>query len=103
VSIVPGSLEFPNLRIVLAEQSADSWYQWHEDFVVEGHNGEDKEKNGLLTLLSSNLQSELATVRFFNLGIFRLSQVKSEANSDQISRVAADLYCERMDFIYQAV
>jgi hypothetical protein len=34
---------------------------------------------------------------FFNLGIFKLAPEKQEANSDQIRRVVAELYCERME------
>jgi hypothetical protein len=42
----PTSLEFPNLRIALAESGAQSWIDWYEDFVLKGNNGEDREKNG---------------------------------------------------------
>lgn len=33
----------------------------------------------------------------YNLGIFRIASDKSEASKDQIKRVTADLYCERME------
>jgi phage tail-like protein len=94
----PGKLEFPNLRITLAEVAAQSWIDWHEDFVIKGNNDSTKERTGSLILLSPNVQQELARINFYNLGIFRLAPTRSEANADQIKRVTAELYCERMEF-----
>jgi hypothetical protein len=94
----PGKLEFPNLRITLAETSAQSWMDWHEDFVIKGNNDAGKERNGSLIFLSPNLQQELARINLYNLGIFRLAPSRAEANADQIKRVSAELYCERMEF-----
>jgi phage tail-like protein len=93
----PGKLEFPNLKITLMESSAKSWFDWFEDFVIKGNNGDAKEKNGSITLLSANLKEELLRIDLFNLGIFRIGQDKTEANSDRITSVTAHLYCERME------
>lgn len=46
---------------------------------------------------SANLADELLRIDLFNLGIFRLGHDKGEANSDKISTVTAQLYCERME------
>jgi len=97
----PGKLEFPNLKISFAEVNAQNWIDWHEDFVIRGNNDEGREKTGSLTLLSPNRSDELCTVNFYNLGIFKITPDKSEANADQIKRVTAELYCERMEFQYQ--
>lgn len=94
----PGNIEFPNLKISLPELAVMSWFDWFDDFVVKGNNSEDKEKNGTLTFLAPNLKDELLTIKFFNLGIFRLAGDKTEANSDKIKLVTAELYCERMEF-----
>jgi len=99
-SIEPGKLEFPNLKITLAEREVETWAAWHEDFVINGNNGQDFEKTGALVFLSPNRKDELGRVNFYNLGIFKLSADKSEANADQIKRVTAELYCERMEFVY---
>lgn len=99
---VPGKLEIPNLKITLPESFAQSWFDWFEDFVIKGNCGEDQEKSGRLVFLSQNLQDELAEIRFFNLGIFKLTTDPAQANSDAIKRVTAELYCERMEFVYQA-
>jgi phage tail-like protein len=92
----PGKLEIPNLKITLSQIAAQSWYDWHEDFVIKGNSFEDKEKSGQLVFLSPDLKSELLTIKFFNLGIFKLTDDKATA-TDQIPRVSADLYVERME------
>ena len=97
-AIEPGRIEFPNLTISLAETAAQTWMDWFEDFVVKGNHGEKNEKTGALVFLSPNRQTELGRVNFFNLGIFKLASAKGNANEDQIRRVTAHLYCERMEF-----
>jgi phage tail-like protein len=99
-SIEPGKLEVPNLKITLSERTVETWAAWHEDFVINGNNGQDFEKTGALVFLSPNRKDELGRINFYNLGIFKLSADKSEANADQIKRVTGELYCERMEFVY---
>jgi len=94
---VPGRLEFPNLTITLPEVSAPTWQAWFEDFVINGLNDDKHERNGALIFLSPNRQTELGRVNFFNLGIFKLAPAKAEAAVDQIARMTAALYCERME------
>jgi hypothetical protein len=94
----PGKLEFPNLTITLAEKGAESWLAWHDAFVVQGKNDQKSEKNGSLTLLSPNLKEELATIRFYNMGIFSLKSEKAEANNEAIRHLVAELYVEKMEF-----
>lgn len=99
----PTSVEFPNLLITLAEISAESWLKWHEDFVIKGNNGSDQEKSGALTLLAPNRQSALARINLAGLGIFKITRDKVEASSDQIKRVAAGLYVEKMEYLYKDI
>jgi len=98
----PGKLEFPNLRITLADVTADTWRKWFDEFVVKGNNGETNEKNGTLVLLQPNQDraKPLCTIILHNLGIYKLERDKQQANADQIKRVTAELYCERMEFQY---
>jgi hypothetical protein len=93
----PGRLEFPDLAITLAESSAKSWFDWFEDFVIKGNSGETTEKNGSIAFLSANLADELLRIDLFNLGIFKIGADKTEANSDRLTTVTAQLYCERME------
>ena len=64
----PPKLEFPNLKITLSEVDAQSWIDWHNDFVIMGKNSEADEKSGSLVFLSPDRQTELGRVNFFNLG-----------------------------------
>jgi len=98
--IVPGRVEFPNLRITLAEVSAESWAAWHQSFVIDGNNDESQEKGGSLVFLSADRKTELAEIRLFNLGIFRLRPERVEGGAEAVRRVTAELYCERMEFHY---
>jgi hypothetical protein len=96
----PGKLEFPNLRVTLAESAAKTWLDWHEDFVIKGNCGDDQEKNGSLTFLSPDLKHELMRLDFFHLGIFRLAPEKPEPQAEGIKKLVAGLYCEWMELVY---
>jgi len=98
----PAHLEIPNLVITFPESHADDFYKWHEDFVIKGNNGDDKEKTGTLEYLTPNLQETLFTLNFRHLGIFKLTPEKVEAGSENIRRIKAEMYCEEMDFTFQA-
>jgi hypothetical protein len=89
-------LEFPNPRIELATVSAESWRTWFRSFVIDGNSSAMNEKSGTLSFLAPNLSTVLATLSFQNLGIFRLEDAPPDASAE-ITRVVADLYCERME------
>jgi hypothetical protein len=96
----PASLEIPNLVITTAESHSEELYKWHEDFVIKGNNGDEKEKGATLEYLTPDLKTVLFTVTFQHLGIFKLSPDKVEAGSENIRRVKAEMYCEEMTFKY---
>jgi len=112
---VPASVETPNLVVVFPESHSKSLSDWHEDFVIRGNNGNDHEKSGALEFLSPDGQTVLGTIRFFNLGIFRLvpdtatpkncdcelcRTVVAGANSRDAGRwLKAEMYCERMELM----
>jgi hypothetical protein len=98
----PGKLEFPALKFTVAEVTAQSYLDYFEDFVIRGNNTEDKEKTGSLTFLSANREKELLRLDFFNMGIYKLTPDKSEANDDKIKRVSVEFYCERIVLNYLA-
>jgi len=97
----PGKLDFPALKLSLAEVTAQSWLDYFENFVLKGNCHEDQEKSGSLTLLTANREKPLMTVNMFNMGIYKITPDKSEANADQIKRVSVELYCERMELAYE--
>jgi phage tail-like protein len=93
----PGKVEFPNLRVELAEVTAATWHEWHEDFVVKGNNDDAHEKSGTIVFLTPNRQEELARINLFNVGIFALRRRPATAATEKVARVVAELYCERME------
>lgn len=95
----PGKLEFPNLKITIAEAKSETWRDWFDDFVVRGNNSAQNEKNGSLTFLSPNLKDTLAQITFSNTGIFKFARDKVESGSENIRRVQAELYVEHMQLI----
>ena len=95
----PARLEFPNLKITMAATGAQTWDAWHDDFVIKGNAGDDREKNGAVVYLDQSTREELGRVNLFNCGIFRLAPVNAEAGRETTARMAAELYCERMDFV----
>lgn len=92
-------LDFPNLRVTLAQVAAQSWIEWHEDFVSRGNNDDAHERQGALVLLSS-AQQELCRIHLFNLGIFRIAPASVNTASESPTPMLADLYCERMEFSF---
>lgn len=95
----PASLEFPNLKISLPEAYAEQFADWHEDFVIKGNNGQDKEKTGALEYLDPTQTKVLLAISIHNLGIFKYEpDALSENNSDKIRHVKAEMYCEEIRF-----
>lgn len=97
----PASLEFPNLVVTLAESSSGSFYDWHEDFVIRGYNGDERERGGSLEY-SDQQGRPFFTLTFQNLGVFKVAPDKAEAGGEGIRRVKAEMYCEQMKFDFSA-
>lgn len=95
---VPGKLTFPNLKITVSEDGADSWRQWADDFLVKGNNDSSHEKTGRLTFYSKDLSKPLATIVFHNLGICKLERVERDGKAEAIEAISVELYCEQMEF-----
>lgn len=90
-------IDFPGLRVSIAESGAATWRAWHEELVVKGSNDEGGEKSGALVLLDPTMKGEIGRVALAGLGIYRLAREKAEANVDAVARVVAEVYCERME------
>ncbi|VVB89282.1 T4-like virus tail tube protein gp19 [uncultured archaeon] len=94
----PGYLEIPNLVVTLADSKSQPFYDWFEDFVINGNNGDNMEKSGTLEYISPNLQKTFFTLRFEHIGIFKLAAEKVESGNENIRRVKAEMYIENMKF-----
>jgi hypothetical protein len=98
--VTPGAgspIDFPGLRIVLSEAGADTWRDWHQQFVVKGMNDDGQERSGALVLLDPTMKQDVGRIELTGLGIHRLAPARAEAGQEGIARVVADLYCERME------
>jgi hypothetical protein len=91
--VAPG---FPNLRITVAEESAESWIKWHEDFALKGNNSPDKEKSGDLELLDLDRKYPLLTLHFKGLGVFAFLPASRGPGDDQTHYACFDLYSNGM-------
>jgi hypothetical protein len=90
-------IEFPNLKLSISQEMWGTWSDWYNDFVVNGRNDDQHEKNGAIVFLGPDMKAELGRIALSNCGIFRLANDSMEANSDKIKRFTAELYCERME------
>ena len=72
------------------------WSAWFDEFVVKGSNDDQHELSGAIVLLAPDRKQELARVELQQVGIFALRRDSAEAGRDQVARVVAELYCERM-------
>jgi SAM-dependent methyltransferase len=98
----PSHLEVPNLVVTLPDAAAQSFYDWHEDFVIKGNNDKSREKSGALEFLAPNLQDVLFKLTLSNLGIFSLKSVPSGTGIATIRQVQAEMYCEQISFEYSS-
>ena len=100
VEVEPSTLQIPNVVVTVAEAHAGDFLAWHDDFVVKGNNGQDREKEGKLEFLSANRQDVLFTLSLHGLGIFRIGRVKETSGTAAVASVEAHMYCESMSFSY---
>ena len=95
----PSRFDYSNLGIVFSASTLATWQSWFNDFVVGGLNGQDKERNGRLTLLASNGVTELAVLQLHKMGIYRLDpDNEPPAGADAVQHARAELYVEAMNF-----
>jgi hypothetical protein len=96
----PTSLEYPNLTFTFSMANATPWFDWHQEFIIDGTNGRAKEKTGSITVLAQDLQKELFEVDLRGLGVVDVMTERSDnsAAQDTIRRVKAEVYCEEMSF-----
>jgi hypothetical protein len=94
----PAHLEFSDLVVTLADSAAQSFYHWHQDFLIQGNNSEDKEKSGTLEFLDQSLNKTLFTLSFSGLGIYKLAPVPIDPAVEAVKRVTASMYCQTITF-----
>jgi hypothetical protein len=93
-------IEFPNIKLTVAESHAQDFFKWHQDFVINGNNSIENKKIGSLSFLSTNLQKEFFRLDFSGLGIFALDP-DPLTPSNAIRQVTPQLFCDRMVFNFK--
>ena len=93
---LPTVLEFPDLEVTLSEVSAKTWFDWLDDFVINGKNDESNERSGTIQLLAADAKTELARIKLLGLGIYSISLPTA---GDKARNVTASLYCRRMELV----
>ena len=89
-----GAIDFGDLRILFLADTAQAWFSWHKSFVVDGTGDE---KSATLTFFAPDMKNELGSVTLRGLGIHRLAPAPVPDEAEQIARLGAELYCERME------
>jgi hypothetical protein len=97
-TLQPAHLECSDLVLTLADDAAQSFYDWHNDFVINGNNTASKEKTGTIEILDRTLKTTLFTLSLSGLGIFKLAPYEADGSTSGIQRVLASLYCETIAF-----
>jgi phage tail-like protein len=95
-----GNILVPNLVIVLAESRSQLLYNWLDDFLIKGNNGDNKEKNGTLDYRTQDFKETFFTLNFNHLGIFKVSPDNAEEGSIINRLVKAEMYVESISFNY---
>jgi hypothetical protein len=96
----PAHLEFPNLLLTLPEGKAKGFFDWFDDFLLNGNNSDDAERAGALEWLSPDLSHVLSRVSFDHLGIIRMEPAAPDPVAG-IRRFIVEMYCERMEFDFK--
>jgi hypothetical protein len=98
----PAGFAVSNLVVSLGAASSTSWFEWFEDFVVQGNNGDAFERDGRLEFLSPDLKTVVATLELQNLGIVSIGAdradgwVTKKGAKAATGRVVAELYVENV-------
>jgi hypothetical protein len=93
-----GPVDVSAVVFSVPESDADPVYAWHEDFVVQGNNGPEQERSGVLRFLDPNYKDVLFRIDLGHLGVLRVAPERHEANAQVISRSHVEMYCEQVRF-----
>ena len=88
----------PNVLFTVPMRDAQPYFDWVEDFIVRGNNGQGAERSGALALLDTNLKDEQFRLTLGNVGIVRARTQRADASSEVVATIEVELYCESMRF-----
>ena len=92
---VPGRVDVGNVKLVVAD--AEPWAAWHDDFVVKGNNGDDKERTLTIDLLSPDMKSVQMSLQATGVGIVAVRpRDAGGAGSEKVAETEVELYVETL-------
>ena len=92
------NLNVPNMKVRIPAASAGDFIKWHQDFVIDGNNGQEQEKTGSISYLAPDLTTEIFRLDIGNVGIFALDYDPLDVSTDSLRQVTVQLYAETMKF-----
>ena len=92
----PVKVTVPDLRISVSLADYDAWAQAAHAWFIDGRHLDSDEMEGVITLLTPDLQMPLGEIVLGNVGFKRFSQLPTADGSDALYRFTVDLYVERM-------
>jgi hypothetical protein len=98
----PATWDVSNIALHVGAQDIADFVNWHDDFVVKGNSGDDKERTLTLTLLDPSMKSPMLTFQASNVGIISVApedtieEGQATGNKESIRRYRVELYAERM-------
>jgi hypothetical protein len=90
------TITVPDLRLSISAADYDDWADAAHRWFVDGQHLAGDEMQGLITLLTPDLQTPLGTIALSNVGFRRFAQLPSTGGNDALYRFTVDLYVERM-------
>jgi hypothetical protein len=93
-------VEVSNLVFYVSQANAEPARKWHEDFIVKGNNGDEKEKEGTIELVGANGKDTIMTLTLKGVGILKVEPESSgaEAAKDAVRRLRVEAYVESIAF-----
>jgi hypothetical protein len=90
----PAQATVSNLVFLVSASEAEPIYKWHEDFVVKGNNGDDREKGGTIELLSADTTKTILQLTLKGIGILK---VGPDESSKEVQRLRVEAYVESLE------
>jgi phage tail-like protein len=94
-----GEWQISNVVLQVSQQHARDFVTWHDDFVIKGNNGADRERTITIEMLDPSLQTVLLTANLSGVGIIAVTPVPAEAGSESVARSRVELYAEKLTII----
>jgi hypothetical protein len=93
--LVPGAIEYSNIKVTMAEVDCEPIVKWFHDFVTTGQSTLLDEKNGMIELMTQDFKTPLMSIDLMGLGIFKLSRSELSNNDGKAATITFELYCEK--------